>query len=386
MRQMLTTRGIKLGCLAYLLVTLVVLPGVGCRLASPKDEARRTITHDGLERTYYLHIPSSYDGTAPTPLVMALHGGGGSAEKMNKLTNGGLNLLADQQGFIVVYPQGVDKHWNDGRKTINETNADDVGFLSTLIDHLAAEYNIDTQRVYATGISNGGFMSFRLACELSDKISAIAPVTAALSTDLAPTCSPSQPVSILLINGTDDPLVPWEGGEIEVGRHKRGKVLSTADTIEFWAAQNHCATSPIITQEPDSDPNDGTQVRRESRKWCDNGTEVVLYAIEGGGHTWPGGWQYLPERIVGKTSRDIDANQIIWRFFQTKVRQQYAEVCQKAAAHSINYARAGVHGAIVRIFNPTNGGPFTGLAPRRPGRVRPGWRRLLPHAHLVRLQ
>jgi len=272
-----------------------------------------------LERTYYLHIPASYDGTEPTPLVMALHGGGGSAEKMNKLADR-FNDLADQQTFIVAYPQGVDKHWNDGREISGETDADDVGFLSALIDHLAAEYNIDTQRVYATGISNGGLMSFRLACDLSDKITAIAPVAINLSEALVAQCSPTEPISVLVINGTDDPLVPWEGGEIEVGRQKRGKVLSTANTIEFWVAQNHCTPSPVITQEPDNDPDDSTQVRREIYKRCDNGTEIVLYAIEGGGHTWPGGWQYLPEWVVGKTSRDINANQIIWCFFQTHVR------------------------------------------------------------------
>ena len=106
-----------------------------------------------------------------------------------------------------------------------------------------------------------------------------------------------------------------------MGRQKRGQVLATPDTIEFWVRQNHCATSPTITQELDSDPDDGAQVRRETYQPCDGGTEVILYAIEGGGHTWPGGWQYLPERIIGKTSRDINANEIVWRFFQAHVRQ-----------------------------------------------------------------
>jgi len=311
----------KLHILLPLVLVLIILPGVSCRLAAQQNDPAHSLTHDGLKRSFYLHIPPSYDGTKPTPLVIALHGGGGTAEKMYKLTNNGFNTLADQQGFIVLYPQGLDNHWNDGRKIPNQTSVDDVGFLSALIDHLAATYNIDRQRVYATGISNGGFMSFRLACELSDKVSAIAPVTAALSVDLAATCSPTQPVSILLINGSEDPLVPWEGGEIRIGRQQRGEIWSTADTIEFWVRQNHCETPPDISQEPDRDPNDGTQVRQEHYLQCQRGTTVILYAIEGGGHTWPGGWQYLPEALIGKTSREINATEVIWHFFQAHPRQ-----------------------------------------------------------------
>jgi polyhydroxybutyrate depolymerase len=234
---------------------------------------------------------------------------------MDKFT-GGLNPVADREGFIVAYPDGVDKQWNDGREIFAAANIDDVGFLSTLIDHIARRYNIDPGRVYATGISNGGLMSFRLACDLSEKVTAVAAVTAALSDDLLRHCSPSQPVSVLLINGTQDPLVPWGGGQIKVGRQERGTVISTPDSIQFWVTQNHCWGPPNVSWEPDVNLKDGTRVRREAYEGCRDGTEVVLYAVEGGGHTWPGGQQYLPKSLIGRTSRDIDANELIWHFFE----------------------------------------------------------------------
>lgn len=202
----------------------------------------------------------------------------------------------------------------------SDGNTDDVGFLAALIDHISQDYTIDPERVYATGISNGGLMSLRLACELSEKIAAVAPVTAALSEDLYATCTPSYPISVLIINGTEDPLVPWDGGEITVGRQKRGRVLSTPDTVAFWVAQNNCEPTPAISQAPDGDPEDGTQVRTEVYRQCDNGAAVALYTIAGGGHTWPGGRQYLPESIAGKTSQEIDANEAICRFFESHAK------------------------------------------------------------------
>ena len=315
--------------LLALLLIFAILPGFGCQITARRagddtDCATQSITHDGLERTYRLHTPPGYDATEPTPLVIALHGGGGSGEKMAELT-GGLNALADQEGFIVVYPDGVEKHWNDGRGIpkwrAHRENIDDVGFLSALIEHIGRDFNIDAKRIYVTGISNGGMMAFRLACELPEKIAAIAPVVASISENLVAQCAPSQPVPVLIISGTEDPLVPWEGGEVRVGDQVLGKVLSASDTAQFWVIQNHCATSPIIAWEPDKDPKDGTQVRREAYEQCDNENEVVLYIIEGGGHTWPGGQQYLPESVVGRVSQDIDANEIIWRFFEGHTKE-----------------------------------------------------------------
>lgn len=271
------------------ILVLFLLLSVGCQLAGRQNNANtvldlQTIIHNDLERTYRLHLPDNYDDGQPLPLVLALHGGGGTSRNMSKLT-GGLNLLADQEGFIVVYPDGVDKHWSDGRTSSVVSDADDVGFLSALIEHLAGEYNIDPARIYATGISNGGMMSFRLACDLSDRITAVASVASAMPEALSATCNPSLPVSVLIIGGSADPLVPWQGGEIVIGRQKRGRVLSAADVVQFWVEHNGCDTPPRITQEPDREPKDGTRVRREAYEVCDGGIQVILYAIEGGGHT-----------------------------------------------------------------------------------------------------
>lgn len=243
---------------------------------------------------------------------------------MVKLTLGGFDKLSDKKGFVAVYPDGIGKNWNDGRKgeetgyRAHKESIDDVGFISALIDALIKKLNIDPRRVYVTGISNGAIMSYRLACELTEKIAAVAPVAGSIPQNLYPSCSPSRPISVLAINNVNDPLVPFAGGDITgpFGFKKLGKVLSTPETIRFWVNHDKCSSSPVVTYEPDKDPKDGTRVRKEVYRNGKDGTEVVLYAIEGGGHTWPGGWQYLPERTIGKTSRDIDANEVIWDFFE----------------------------------------------------------------------
>jgi polyhydroxybutyrate depolymerase len=248
-------------------------------------------------------------------LLIVLHGGGGTAEGMIRFT--GFNQIADANGFIVVYPDGLDKSWNDGRVYRRAPLVtDDVAYISALIDHLQAGQNIDPTRIFATGISNGGFMSYRLACELSDKITGIAPVTANLSVDLEASCAPSQPVKMLIINGTDDPLVPYDGGEVALpGGIGRGKIRSTAATLDFWAAHNGCGGDRVIVDEPNRALFDRTRLQSTTLVGCD--APVKLFTVINGGHTWPGGSQYLPVGLVGRTSRDMDASQIIWEFFAT---------------------------------------------------------------------
>jgi polyhydroxybutyrate depolymerase len=307
---------------AFLFFILIVLffpiPPKG--LANQEAERVHSIPYGGLERSYRIHIPPSYDKARLFPLLIALHGGGGTGKKMEKLTFEGFNKLSDREGFIVVYPDGVEKHWNDGRENVSyrahREKIDDVGFLSALIDHLGDQYNIDLKRVYVTGISNGAMMSFRLGCELSKKITAIAPVSGAMPENLPSRCAPSRPMPVLMICNTEDRLVRWEGGDIRFGRKNFGRALSVPETVNYWVHHNQCSSPPTISTEPDRDPKDGTRVRKELHHPCRDGSEVVLYAIEGGGHTWPRGHQYLPEWIVGKTSRDMDANEVIWDFFK----------------------------------------------------------------------
>ena len=309
--------------LLFLLCALLFDLSCQNAIAGQETSTTRSIIFAGLERTYRIRIPSSYDKSTPLPLLIALHGGGGSGEKMEELTLRGFNRLSDKESFIVVYPDGIEKHWNDGRENVSyrahREKIDDVGFISALIDHLVKQYNIDIKRVYVTGISNGAMMSFRLGCELSEKIAAIAPVSGAMPKDLV--CSPLRPVSVLVISNKEDPMVPWEGGEIRFGRQRFGEVLSVEESVRLWVHHNQCSSSPANLLEPDKDPQDGTRVRREEYGQGKEGTEVVLYAIEGGGHTWPGGQQYLPAWIIGKTSRDIDANEVIWNFFKRHARE-----------------------------------------------------------------
>ena len=193
---------------------------------------------------------------------------------------------------------------------------DDVGFISDLIDHLIEEYSIDEKRVYVTGISNGAQMSYRLSCELTEKIAAIAPVSGGMQEKFVTDYPSLRPIPVLIINNLDDPLVPWDGGEIRLGKLRFGTVVSVNSTVEYWVSRNNCFSQPTIFWLPDTDPKDGTKVRIEEYSQGKNGTEVILYAIEGGGHTWPSGYQYLPEYIIGRTSRDIDANEVIWNFFK----------------------------------------------------------------------
>jgi len=283
-----------------------------------------SILAGGLKRTYLLHIPLTYDNTKSMPLLIVLHGGGGTGKNMVKLTMGRFDEISDKRGFVVVYPDGIEKHWNDGRNSekssyrINRENVDDVGFIAALIDHLIKGMNIDPKRVYVTGMSNGAIMSYRLGCELSEKIAAIAPVAGSIPQNLLLTCSPSRPISVLAINNVNDPLVPFEGGDVTgpYGLRKLGKVLSVSESVKFWVNHNKCSTAPVITYEPDKDPQDGTRIKKETYRNGKNNTEVVLYIIEGGGHTWPGGYQYLNERIIGKTSRDMNAAEVIWNFFE----------------------------------------------------------------------
>jgi polyhydroxybutyrate depolymerase len=278
------------------------------------------LSHDGLERRYILYQPDFKAGYSNArPLLVVLHGGGGTSRGMLRLTNGRFNELADRDGFFVVYPQGIDNSWNDGRPDkisgAHRKGIDDVGFLRVLIDHLIVRYPIDSKRIFVTGISNGGLMSYQLGCSLPDKIRAIAPVTAQIPAAIAPLCSLESAVSLAVFNGTEDPLVPYNGGQITVFHRNRGAVLSTDETMRIWRRKNRCSPEPLVKELPDI-AADGTRVTKIEYSRCINESKVILYRIVGGGHTWPGGHQYLPVRRIGRTTRDINGCDEIWQFFQ----------------------------------------------------------------------
>jgi len=259
---------------------------------------------EGQDRSYRVHVPKTYDKRKPVPLVLSFHGRAGTGKAMEKLTN--FDALSDEKGFIVVYPDGLYRSWNAGIGSGPSEGRDvnDVGFASALVTKLSREFSIDKQRVYANGISNGGIFTQRLACQLSDKIAAIATVAGPMGSRIAPACRPSRPVPVLEMHGTADPIVRMDGTFVQ----GPGKTLSVEETIAGWVERDGCNPTPVVT-----DLGDG--VTSEVYDSCKDGAEVAFYRIEGGGHTWPGGWQYLPEPLVGKTNRHIDASRIIWDFF-----------------------------------------------------------------------
>jgi polyhydroxybutyrate depolymerase len=275
--------------------------------------------HDGLTRTYHVHLPPGHRPDRPVPLVLALHGRGGSGLHLDALTNNQLTTETDRRGWVIVFPEGIDHGWNDGRDpetaALHLPEVDDVGFLRTLIERLRSDFGVDDKRVYATGMSNGGFMSLRLAIDLSDRIAAVGAVAACLGVGHQKR-EPLAPVGVLIMNGTEDPLVPYEGGHVEVFNQDRGAVLSTDDTIRWWVAKMACRSEPDWRAIPDRATWDGTRTEVETFSGCRSGVEVVLYRIEGGGHTWPGGKQYLPVRWVGRAARDFEAALEIFDFFE----------------------------------------------------------------------
>ena len=294
-----------------LIVGLVLLTASAVTLAAPISESLKS---GGDLRNYWLVRPEGLEKTKPAPLLMVLHGSAGSGEDMMTVTQRGFERLADKEKFVVVYPDALERRWNDQGGTV-----DDVGFLLAIVDKLVADGLVDKNRIYVAGISNGGMMAQRLACEQADRIAGIATVAGGLPEPLQATCKPARALPVLVIQGTEDPIVPWSGGAV-AGFEDFGKVLSARETAKFWAANNRCGDGGVIAAEPDRDPKDGTRVKMEVFASCPAGAAVKLAAVEGGGHTWPGGYQYLPERFIGRTSQDVDANMLIWDFFKGGVR------------------------------------------------------------------
>ena len=295
------------------LLASLLLPGIlvnSLTAQTPGIEQRRTLEVDGSPRGYLLYLPSSWQRGRPLPLVLVFHGAGGRGAGMARHT--GFTRVAEREGFAVAYPDGIGRRWNDGRGIGG--GRDDVGFVRLLVDTLGRELGVDPRRVYATGISNGAMFAHRLACDLPGVLAAIAPVAGAVPTGLAERCNAASPVAVLAFQGTADPFVPYGGGG--VGR-RGGEVLSAERGAKFWADVNGCA--PAAESTPSSDSvTDGTRLRRTTYAGCREQRSVVLYTIEGGGHTWPGGPTAAGR--VGRASREIDATRAIWTFFQRHPR------------------------------------------------------------------
>lgn len=267
----------------------------------PAGETTRTLTHDGLERSYILYVPTSVK-SQPVPLVFVFHGGTGNAR--SAIAMSGFSKIADQNGFIVAYPNGTGRlsddkllTWNGGTccAYAQEKNMDDVGFVRAIVTDLQSLAAIDTKRIYAAGMSNGAMLTHRLACEATDLFAAVAPVAGTLN---FPQCHPSRPISVIEFHGTADQHVQYDGG---YGSEALVKVdfASVRDSVGFWVTSNGCNSQPQAHSLDD--------VQHEVWTGCKNSTAVELYTIVGGGHSWPGG--------VFSGSRTVSASQLIWEFF-----------------------------------------------------------------------
>ena len=273
-----------------------------------QNATNETLIHDNIERSYILYLPSNYDGANSVPLVLNLHGYSSNAGQ--QLVYSKFYELADSENFILIHPEGTADNlgfqfWNSGCQFWNINNIDDVGFLNNLIDTIIFQYNIDTEKVYSMGMSNGGFMSYRLACELSDKIAAIASVTGSMCENQITSCSPNKPMPVMQIHGTADLTVSYEGGNFS-------EFASIDDVVSYWVGLNNCDFNPILNIVPDNNILDLCTVEHYFYDNGDNGSSVELYKIINGGHTWPGATIPL---AGNNTNQDFNASQVIWDFF-----------------------------------------------------------------------
>jgi polyhydroxybutyrate depolymerase len=304
----------------------------------PANPLSRTVS--GFpNRPYLLHLPGGSAPSAPAPVVLVLHGGAGSAAGMRQITcpngdltsSGCMDALADREGFYSVYPSGTpspfvpNAHtWNAGGGTGTwecvsglacSSNVDDIAYFNALLDDLAGSYPVDPRRVFATGFSDGAAMTHRLGCELSSRIAAIAPIAGGNQYETSAPCSPGSLVPVLEMHGTADPCWAFDGGTAACLAQDGKSKVDIPGSVAAWAQIDDCTGPPAVANLPDSDPTDGTQTQSQTYGTCHSGVGVVLYVIAGGGHTWPGGYQYGAVSEFGVTSQDFSANDVIWSFF-----------------------------------------------------------------------
>lgn len=291
------------GVLLAIIALPILLGLIAAGMVYLWDETNDTIVSSGRERKYLLYVPRSYDRSKPAPLLISMHGAGAWPAQQRNLSR--WNQLADAHGFIVVYPSGanfIPRIWPMG----GAAGAVDVQYISDLIVRLEADYNIDSSRIFADGFSNGGGMAFVLSCTLSDRIAAVGVVAAP---QLLPFswCKDPRAVPMMAFHGTADPVVPYMGGFSWKAPGPR-PYPDVSEWVAGWARRNQCATDPVEFRV-------AVHVSRREFTNCAQDAAVVLYTIDGGGHTWPGG-KAMPEWWTGPTSSEVDANALMWQFFQ----------------------------------------------------------------------
>jgi poly(3-hydroxybutyrate) depolymerase len=348
------------GCLALLLA--------GTTLWA--QETKEKVTVDDVDRTFMVRLPKGYDPQQHYPVMILLHGMNQDPEDMERLTR--FNELADKDGIIAIYPSALHGRWNvgvhpqerkpmtmgpgggrgrrggggypggggggypgggggyprggggypggggqqpQGREPSEERRAapaDDVAFFNQMLDQLGTKFSVDTSRIYAAGLSEGGFMSMRLGCALGDRFAAVAAVGAAMPKTMI--CLPPHPVPLVMINGTSDPVVPYGGGT----EHNLSlPTISVEDSAKAWAKIDRCEDKPEKSKLSAREKG-GTETKVDTYNGCQQNAQVVLYSLKGAGNTWPGGEQYEVEKTIGKTSQDLNANEVIWSFLVTR--------------------------------------------------------------------
>ena len=281
--------------------------------AAAGEAVAHTIDVNGVSRNYLLYVPPGQSGKRMPAFIM-MHGSGSSATQQERYSN--FDAFAQAHGLVVMYPNGIDKHWNDGRVIGHESMADDIGFIKAMLAEVIAQGSIDPKRVYAAGISNGGFMAQHMACVMPDALAGIAVVAATQPVDAA--CPSPRPMPVIFFQGTADKFVPFNGGPIapQFGAN-RGTAMSNAQAVAIWQKRNGCGAAQR-TQIPSKDASDPLSVTVETYS-CPAGRGLEDVIVQGGGHTWPGAHQgWLATKILGPVTDNIDANATIWSFFQSQ--------------------------------------------------------------------
>jgi polyhydroxybutyrate depolymerase len=300
---------------AVAIAAAAVIMGEGGFVHAREISGRLTV--GAAQRSYVMVVPEGAKKRLPT--VIALHGAVMDGRGMQRTF--ALDKIAERERFIAVYPDGLYHRWNDGRPAAWGRAAErvnDVAFLTALAKHLTDEELADPRRLYLVGVSNGGMMAFRMACEAPKTFTAYAAIIANMPANLIDKCRPQTGVPMLIMNSTKDPFIPWQGGRLGFAG-RLGRVVSTEESMSFWQRNNGCTGPRQRKPLPDKDPKDGSKVLAEQYNHCRSGAPVVLMAIEGAGHLPPGAEitaRPLIEAVLGKGNRDVSAADISWKFFR----------------------------------------------------------------------
>lgn len=288
----------------------MVLTALACAHA---ETTTGTLEFGGATRSYVQFVPETHR-PEPLPLVVALHGRFGTGEDMARLT--GFNGLAEREDFIALYPDGLDGEWNYVQGIPGYPDGpDDVAFLDALVQRVAAEVEVDLERIYVTGFSNGGFMAERLACSAPDRYAAFAAVAAAGFGGMERVCPEGRPIRLLFIHGTFDRNIPFNGLVREMAGRSVPILYSVPDTLAFWAERGSCDPDLQAERLPSLRRAPETEVHTFTFLGCAEGAALKLYAVGRGGHNWPGRPGLIPEEIAGVVSTELDASRVIWAFF-----------------------------------------------------------------------